>query len=139
VDTDRWLVRTDGSRPHKTRAMGVGLVAYEAGGDGGQVFRLSEFVGRGTPALAEYLAITRALEEALERGVSGVDIECDSLSVVQQLDGTAHCKKAELIEQKRRIGELRARFANGVTITHICDLLNTEADTLARKASKRKY
>ncbi len=139
MDTDRWLIRTDGACTIKPPFMGIGAVAYTIGGDGGRVLELSEPAGQGTNNLAEYLAIRRAIEEALKHQVSGVDIECDALVVVKQVNGDLRCRQPQLQSVREDILALASRFPNGFTIKHIYDQFNQEADFLARKASKRKY
>jgi ribonuclease HI len=118
--------------------MGVGAVGYLVNGDGARVFELSEPHGPGTNNLAEYIAIRRTLEKALEQGVAGVDIECDSLVVVRQIKGENCCRQPHLADERLKIICLVSQFEDGVTFKHIYDDYNHQADRLARNAARRR-
>lgn len=132
------VVNTDGACSGNPGPMGLGVIAWVNGKlSEGSVIELSEFAGHGTNNLAEYRAIVRALEECVKIGATKVQINCDSLIVVRQIQGEYKCNVPALDNERRNVLALTRQFTEGVTFTHIYDDVNQQADRLARAASRR--
>ena len=137
----RLIVNTDGACSGNPGPMGIGVIAWRQDAEqsisDGSVIELSEFHGHGTNNLAEYTAVVRALEECLLLGATSVQINCDSLIVVRQIQGEYKCNIPALNNARKAVLALTVKFPGGVTFQHIYDELNQRADRLARAASKR--
>jgi ribonuclease HI len=98
--------------------------------DGVEVVDFSERAGKGTNNQAEYLALIHGAKLALQLNVTHLDINMDSLLIVNQMTGTWRNKDAELT---RLMGVARKVVANfeKVTYAQIPREQNKKADNLA--------
>ena len=92
-----------------------------------------EFIGFATSRLAEYLAMRRGIERALELGYRSVHFISDSLMVVNQLNGIFHVKNQDIIPIYRDIQEKLKQFSS-VSFTHVPREQNVAADSEANLA-----
>ena len=134
------LIHSDGAtRGTKDPApAGVGVVLREPGKGGFNplVSVISEPIGRTSCTEAEYLAVLRALGEALSLGASEVELNCDCLVLVQQIQGKARCLDEMVARRRREVLQLMARFEQ-CEVRHVYSCFNRDADRLAKRAAAR--
>jgi len=94
---------------------------------------LYEYVGIDTNNRAEYAALVRALEYALERGFRKIRVYSDSELLVRQIRGEYQVKNPGLLELYRKSVQLIQRFEQ-FSISHVPREQNRQADKLANKA-----
>lgn len=95
---------------------------------------ISEYIGQTTNNVAEYNALIRGLEEALEVGVDEVEIFSDSELLVRQMTGIYKVKNKNLIPLYEKIRQLLSNLKSH-KIIHINREDNSMADKLAKEAS----
>ncbi len=141
IESEHILINIDGASKGNPGPAAVGIVFYKYSGKdwkNGQkepVEEVSEFIGNETNNIAEYTALIRAVEIAIERGYKDVTICSDSELVVNQINGKYKVKdaniktlfdKAFLLVQKIPVFK----------IIHIPREENLKADKLANNAFK---
>ena len=121
------IVYTDGACSGNPGPMGIGVVVYK----GGKILKeVGEAAGDGTNNTAEYLAVKRGLEEAIQLGADAIEVRTDSHLVVQQLSGKFRVKTPHLREIKAEIDHL----AEGLAVTYVW--VEREKNKLADKLAK---
>lgn len=128
------VVHTDGASRGNPGPAAIGVVIAEPSGR--VLLEFGEALAPTTNNVAEYTAVIRALERALELGARRVQVRMDSQLVVRQLNGSYRVKHADMLPLYRRVLELIERF-DEVTFTHVPREQNTEADRLANAALDR--
>ena len=126
------MIHTDGAARGNPGPAGAGAVLRNAV-DGTLVAELAVFLGERTNNYAEWTAVELALEEALTRGASRIDLRTDSELVARQIAGRYRVKHPDLKPIHARVMALLARFA-GYTVGHVPRELNREADHLSNVA-----
>jgi ribonuclease HI len=92
-------------------------------------------LGTMTNNQAEYTALVRALEHALELGPrQRVFVHSDSELLVKQMNGEYRVKNDDLRDLFDQAQDLRRRFKGGVTIRHVRRAANSRADALCNEA-----
>jgi len=127
------LLFTDGASRGNPGTAGIGVVVSRP--DGKTLRELSQHIGTTTNNVAEYTALIRGLEEALELGGSDVEIHIDSELLARQISGVYRVKAEHLVPLIGRVHELLRRFKR-VKISHVFREQNRRADELARKGAK---
>jgi ribonuclease HI len=92
-----------------------------------------ERIGRATNNRAEYEALVRALEAAVELGFRRVDVRGDSELVVRQVRGEYETRDPTLRERRVTARELLERFDDW-SMEHVPRSVNERADRLASEA-----
>lgn len=128
------LVHTDGASRGNPGPAAIGVVIAEPSGR--VLLEFGEALSPTTNNVAEYTAVIRALERALELGARRVQVQMDSQLVVRQLNGSYRVKHPDMLPLYRRVLELIQRF-DEVTFAHVPREENTEADRLANAALDR--
>ncbi len=128
------VVHTDGASRGNPGPAAIGVVIAEPSGR--VLLEFGEALAPTTNNVAEYTAVIRALERALELGARRVQVMMDSQLVVRQLNGSYRVKHPEMLPLYRRVLELIQRF-DEVTFTHVPREQNAEADRLANAALDR--
>lgn len=123
-----------GSRGNPGEA-GIGI--YIVDSDGNAVKEVSQFIGIQTNNIAEYKALSRGLELALDMGVTDITCLLDSELVVKQIMGEYKVKNEGLIPMYNMIIPLIRKFQH-FQIQHIRRELNKKADALANIAMDLK-
>ena len=100
---------------------------------GNLIARISRRIGITTNNQAEYIAIITALEEAIKRGATHVELKSDSELVVKQINGRYKVKNTALRPLYQKVVQLTGSL-EGFTIAYIPREQNSEADALANKA-----
>jgi len=129
----RLLLFTDGASRGNPGAAGIGVVISSANGETRR--EISEHIGVATNNVAEYTALIRGLEAALQLGGKEVEIHTDSELLARQITGVYRVKAPHLAPLMDRVRELMRRFRR-VSISHVVREENRRADALARKAAR---
>ncbi len=123
-----------GSRGNPGEA-GIGVHIED---ENGNILReLSQFIGAQTNNIAEYKALSRGLEAALDMGITEISCLLDSELVVKQIKGEYKVKNEGIIPMYNMIMPLIKKFQR-FEIQHIRRELNKKADALANKAMDMK-
>lgn len=93
----------------------------------------SRAIGKATNNEAEYLAVIKAVEEALNLGITHIKIRSDSLLIVNQINDRWRVKKQHLFPLYKQAKALLMEF-DSWKIVHIRRDLNKRADKLASQA-----
>jgi len=101
--------------------------------DDGIVAEGADRIGRTTNNQAEYEALVRGLEAAVDYGFDEVHVRGDSQLVVRQVRGEYDTNDPRLREKRVRVRELLDRF-EGWSIDHVPREINDRADELANEA-----
>lgn len=88
--------------------------------------------GHGTSNVAEYIALHKGLEKAIELGIKHIEIYGDSQLVIQQINGTNQAKNAKMKYYRDSVRELLKKF-HTYKLLHIPRKFNQEADKLSWK------
>ncbi len=128
----RLVLYVDGASSGNPGPAGIGVVAFA---NGRRVGSWGEPVGRATNNEAEYLALKRALELALELGARQVEVRLDSELVFRQLRGEYRVADPRLRDLHEAVRRLADRF-EGFDLKWVPRSANAEANRLARQASR---
>lgn len=129
-ETGRFLLRFDGSCPLNPGPMGIGYTITNE--KSGVLVAVGAQVGQGTNNEAEYRALIAGVQHALRLGMWTLDIQSDSLLVVQQVKGKWKAKNAKL-RRLRDEAVVLLSLLNRWTLGHIRREGNTDADRLSRE------
>lgn len=121
---------TDGGSRGNPGPAGIGGVLYQ---DDKLFDSFSSYIGIGTNNQAEYLAILKGIELALEHNIDILDCYLDSELVVKQLNREYKVKNKELAKIFIKIYNLTLKFKK-ITFSHVRRELNKEADALVNEA-----
>ncbi len=114
---------------------GPAAFAYVIAQDGEDPIEEAGKLGRMTNNQAEYLALVRALEHALELGVHyRVVVHSDSELLVKQMKGEYRVKNADLRDLYEEATALCGRFNQAVVFQHVRREDNRRADALGNEA-----
>jgi ribonuclease HI len=114
---------------------GEAAFAYVISRDGQEPIEEADCLGQMTNNQAEYIALVRALEHALELGPHHrVLVHSDSELMVKQMNGEYRVKNEDLRSLYEQACTLRKRFEWPVTIRHVRREQNKRADQLCNEA-----
>jgi len=114
---------------------GAAAYAYVIARDGQEPIEEADCLGRMTNNQAEYTALIRALEHALELGPEHrVVVHSDSELMVKQMSGQYGVKNADLRPLYEEARDLAHAFRGGVEFRHVRRALNSRADALCNEA-----
>ncbi len=117
ADSAILTIHTDGASRGNP---GDAAFAYVIARDGQPPIEEADCLGQMTYNQAEYTALVRALEHALELGAHHrLLIHSDSELMVKQMNGEYRVKNEDLRDLYEQACELRDRFEGGVTIRHV--------------------
>ena len=122
---------TDGASRGNPGPAAIGIVFYNYSDE--VVGEFKETLGMQTNNYAEYMAVIRALEIGVEKGVQFLDFYCDSQLLVKQMMGEYKVKSPQIKELFVQAKELVRQF-NEVGFNHVRREFNKEADALANQA-----
>ncbi len=126
------LIHTDGASRGNP---GPAAFAYILQRDGEDPIEEAGRIGRMTNNQAEYTALVRALEHALELGADHrVLVHSDSELLVKQMRGEYRVKNEDLRDLYEQARGLSGRFRGGVTFRHVRREENSRADALGNEA-----
>ncbi len=124
------IVACDGASRGNPGPAGAGAQITDP--DGVVLAEVTEGLGEATNNVAEYTAVIRGLERALELGAGSVLLRSDSQLLINQLTGRYRVKSPHLQPLYRRVRELAAGF-DSIEYEHVRRERNTEADRLANQ------
>ena len=121
----------DGASRGNPGPSGIGYCVVDI--DGKTIERGGEFIGFTTARNAEYVAMRKGVERAIELGLRSAQFISDSLMVVNQLNGIIKPKNADIIPVFNAIQELLKNF-DSISFTHVPREQNVVADAEANRA-----
>ena len=124
------IVACDGASRGNPGPAGAGAQITDP--DGVVLAEVTEGLGETTNNVAEYTAVIRGLERALELGAGSVLLRSDSQLLINQLTGRYRVRSPHLQPLHRRVRELAAGF-DSIEYEHVRRERNTEADRLANQ------
>jgi ribonuclease HI len=124
------IVACDGASRGNPGPAGAGAQITDP--DGVVLAEVAEGLGTATNNVAEYTAVIRGLERALELGAASVLLRSDSQLLINQLTGRYRVKSPHLQPLHRRVRQLAAGF-DSIEFEHVRRERNTEADRLANQ------
>ncbi|MBP8303927.1 MAG: phosphoribosylglycinamide formyltransferase [Phycisphaerae bacterium] len=128
--TDKVVAYTDGgSRGNPGRAAAA-VVMTDA--QGRPLLSKGFFLGRTTNNVAEYTAVLKALQAALELGASSVEVVSDSELLVRQIQGRYAVRSDQLLPLYQEARRLLERFGSW-TVRHVARDQNKRADALVNQ------
>ena len=123
-------INVDGASRGNPGPSGIGYCIYD---NNHIIERGGEFIGFATSRLAEYCAMRRGVERAIELGYKTVRFVSDSLMVVNQLNGVFSIKNQDIVPIYQDIQGKLENF-DAVSFTHVPRSQNMIADTEANTA-----
>lgn len=127
-------INVDGASRGNPGPSGIGYCIYN--GSGQTIERSGEFIGFATSRVAEYYAMKKGIERAIELGYKTVRFISDSLMVVNQLNGIFRVKNQDIIPIYQDIQSKLDSF-DAVSFTHVPRSQNAIADAEANDAIDR--
>src|SRR5690554_6590583 len=89
------LMYTDGGSRGNPGIAGIGISIQDK--DGNEIRAISQYIGEQTNNVAEYKALSRGLEVALDLGIENIKCYLDSELVVKQIKGEYKVKNERMI------------------------------------------
>lgn len=124
-------INVDGASRGNPGPSGIGYIIHD--NTGKIVEQGGEFIGFATSRVAEYLAMRKGIDRAIELGYSNVRFISDSLMVVNQLSGIFSIKNQDILPIYKDIQSKLSNF-EAVTFSHVARSENTIADSEANLA-----
>ena len=124
-------INVDGASRGNPGPAGIGYCIFD--NNGHIIERGGEFIGFATSRVAEYYALKKGIERALELELKNVRFVSDSLMVINQLNGIFHIKNQDILPIYKDIQSLLGRF-NAVSFSHVQRFENSAADKEANLA-----
>lgn len=125
-------VNIDGASRGNPGESSIGIIFYK---ENKPLEEHSEFIGIHTNNFAEYTALIRALEIALNKGYKNIQVKSDSELIVKQIKKLYKIKDADMKDLFDKAYSLIEKFSL-FDISHIPREENLKADKLANKALK---
>jgi ribonuclease HI len=119
----------DGACEPNPGMMAIGTVLFNS--DRHLIDSMSEFKGKGTNNIAEWMGLIILLERAIECNIRKLKVMGDSMLVINQINDKWRVKQDHLKPYKKLGDELKAKFEI-ITFSWIQRELNTEADALSK-------
>ena len=124
-------INVDGASRGNPGPSGIGYCIHD---DSGKIIEQGgEFIGFATSRVAEYYAMKKGIERALEMKYKTVRFISDSLMVVNQLNGIFTVKNQDILPIYNELQERINQF-DAVSFTHVPRSENTIADSEANAA-----
>lgn len=120
---------TDGAARGNPGPAGIGVVIRN---DAKVLSQVSDFIGKTTNNVAEYMAFIRGLEEALDMGEKNIEVFSDSELLVKQINGEYKVKNQGLAPLFHHAKSLTRKFKH-CRVYHTAREENKQADKLANK------
>ena len=124
-------INVDGASRGNPGPSGIGYCIHDSSGR--IIERKGEFIGFSTSRLAEYYAMRKGVERAIELGFKTAHFISDSLMVVNQLNGIFHIKNQDIVPIYDDIRKKLEQF-EAVSFTHVPRSKNLIADSEANAA-----
>ena len=124
-------INIDGASRGNPGPSGIGYCIHDSSGKITE--RKGEFIGFATSRMAEYCAMRKGIERAIELGYKSVRFISDSLMVVNQLNGIFHVKNRDIAPIYQDIQDKLNNF-DAISFTHVPRNKNMIADSEANAA-----
>ncbi|MFH1683258.1 MAG: ribonuclease HI family protein [Candidatus Margulisiibacteriota bacterium] len=122
-------IYTDGAARGNPGPAGIGIVIIN---QEKVLAEISDYIGKATNNVAEYMALIRGLEEAIDMDITEVEAICDSELLVKQIQGEYRVKNQGLIPLYNNVKGLLKNFKS-FSISHTRRENNKQADLLANQ------
>ena len=122
-------IYTDGAARGNPGPAGIGVILRN---DEKILLEVSDYIGETTNNIAEYTALIRGLEEAIDMDEKSVRVFCDSELIVKQINGEYRVKNEGLAPLYNNVKALIHKFKK-IEIFYISRENNKEADKLANR------
>jgi ribonuclease HI len=123
----KYILRFDGASKGNPGFAGAGAVLYE---NGKEIWCASRYLGIQTNNYAECFAATLGINEAYNKGIKKLEVEGDSMLIINQLKGKWKINNKDLKKLYLSIQEILKQFEI-ITYKHIYRNNNKRADELA--------
>ncbi len=123
----------DGAANLAKKAAGIGGHIQK---NGQELYHFSDYVENATNNEAEYLALIRGIELALELNLSRLQIYADSELVVRQINGEYKVKHPNMIPLHKRVNALLQKLESW-RVAHVPREQNQRADQLSKQGLKQ--
>jgi len=123
----KYILRFDGASKGNPGLAGAGAVLYE---NGKEIWCASRYLGIQTNNYAECFAATLGINEAYNKGIKKLEVEGDSMLIINQLKGKWKVNNKDLKKLYLSIQEILKQFEI-ITYKHIYRNHNKRADELA--------
>ena len=123
----KYLLRFDGASKGNPGIAGAGAVLYE---NEKEIWYTSRYLGEQTNNYAECFAVILGIDEACRRKIKDLEVEGDSMLVINQLKGKWKVNNKDLKTLYLSIHQTLKQF-NNITYKHIYRNNNKRADELA--------
>ena len=127
-------INVDGASRGNPGPSGIGYCIHDSNGKITE--RGGEFIGFATSRVAEYIAMRKGIERAIELGYKSIRFISDSLMVVNQLNGIFQVKNQDIVPIYKDIQQRLSNF-EAVSFTHVPRNKNAIADSEANAAIDR--
>lgn len=124
-------IYVDGASRGNPGPAGIGYYIVDTNGN--TIKQGGEFIGFATSRVAEYYAMKKGVEQAIEMNLNTVRFVSDSLMVVNQLNGIFSVKNQDILPIYKSIQDKLENF-DAVSFTHVNRSENTIADYEANRA-----
>lgn len=124
-------INVDGASRGNPGPSGIGYVIYD--NTGKIIEKGGEFIGFATSRVAEYYAMRKGIERAIELGLKSARFISDSLMVINQLNGVFKIKNQDTIPIYQDIQSRLSSF-EAISFTHVPRSQNSIADSEANAA-----
>src|SRR5512147_1883166 len=123
----------DGGSHGNPGPAGIGIVLETPGGE---IIKISKWIGHQDNNVAEYAAVLEALQLAVARKAKRLQVYCDSEVVVRQMTGEYACRSPRLYSLNWTCRKLARSLR--FSIAYIPREHNREANHLANHAARRR-
>ena len=120
---------TDGAARGNPGPAGIGIIIRN---DEKVLLEVADYIGTATNNVAEYTALIRGLEEALDMDIDRAEVFADSELMVKQIKGEYRVKNEGLLPLYQQLMPLIKKFKH-FSIAYIPREKNKRADKLANK------
>jgi len=111
-----------------------GAIVYRA--DGTVLVERGDYLGDSTNNIAEYTGLLIGIEECVQRKITNIRIEGDSMLVINQIAGKWQVKDAKLKVLHQSAMAMLNKFFKNVVIRHVYRDNNKEADRITNEVIK---
>lgn len=131
--TTKLIIHTDGAAKGNPGPSAIGIALYRDSSENEPIATVAEYIGEATNNVAEYKALIRGLDEALQRGADSIEARTDSELMARQIEGRYKVSSGPLILLHGEAKRLLARFEKA-RVVHVPRAQNALADKLANQA-----
>lgn len=131
----KFILNTDGGARGNPGPAAIGITIRTLGEE--PIVKYKEAIGEATNNVAEYKALVKGLELALEKDIKDIECVLDSELVVKQINGIYRVKDGGLKLLHEKATNLLKEF-NTFVVRHVKRKENADADKLVNEALDNK-